>query len=1193
MRVYKYKNQHLGEYHTFKVDNIFQAIYASKNPKKMIDLQIESLYEDAAAVTAIEKYKTKFHSHEMEHALRSLGVAILTDKDTKETIDFGKRYIRFNNKCDCWTPVIFNMKGGNTSSIAIGKTIASRTKPLSKNTNLAQQPTKPFAQVPKAAIGQTLSLQTTPPFKAQRHTLTSRNKLPNAPKTVAPTFLGESTVPLPLPRKQRPLPAMGTFERKCQRVMSRVLRVSKALGFDIRSLNDFYEQMTLPDFNKIKLANPSVTEGLVIRNLRQRALQLYDTLEITNSPDFLERQLPCEELVNKLTQLRELTNSSVKGGTRGRSRRVIDQEEYADQYEGEYADQYEGEYADQYPEEYADQYEGEHVDQYEGEHVDQYHEGEQNGSLWRALFSGSNMREEDDDTMSQDSDYEIDRYEDMPEQSLSELTHPEGSREVLIRYDEYGNEIGRSILEMRMETYSQGSRNSSTFAVFAKWLWAWKLCLIVAMLSATVSFHIAGKLSTKYAIMYGSTNMNSIFDNVSTDSSGAMLTPYEATSAITDGFKKDVRLTDGMLLQFEPFAKSPHEYKNVWHDYKEYSKQVAAPPVCTIQKNAKVFKDVSHMALANEFGLINDYIEYMHTCITARVSQNSPLKLVQERFKKQYATMFLDGTRKPTVANIVKENVFQYVVEEFAELVKSDPIKFNTDMDRLLEVKDIDEEVRGRMNRFRARVEQVRANYKEGSVSTTSAKCKPGKTQDAEVAVKTRLHAYTWQLMTDIFNSFHDIGKEQLITHNQYIPVIKRLLDLKMDLREITKLDPSDEASASKKLREILEEMTKLPQIEPFTTLMVIFESSVPSLLPKADQSELYESDFSDLIVPDVSTIRRVVNNAVSIIQGRNEHMRKTVEDYVKAYENAEYLESTFSIFGGVRGFGEMAINQLSPIVETKAAQVAFKIGSQQLSVSLGDMKTVAFELQTNIMNTLQQVQFRETDQMHLNMLAPVVGSSFAMKSLTTFMQSSVGATTLSIIRNLENADPAFRSLTQGMASAWNIGSSILDTMSRDTRFANVRLFHAAIKYNYERAGIANIRNIDQKDGFYALQKSWQVFDAMRKKGSMDLESGFYEVIRVVGVRAFTEWTESYRQQTMFEMEMLSNMLMNTLLTVGKSPAAAFGDSEAAQLRMYDLNSIVMDGEPVFDMEKTSVDKLAIALLKRMMYMVMAESFRK
>jgi hypothetical protein len=125
------------------------------------------------------------------------------------------------------------------------------------------------------------------------------------------------------------------------------------------------------------------------------------------------------------------------------------------------------------------------------------------------------------------------------------------------------------------------------------------------------------------------------------------------------------------------------------------------------------------------------------------------------------------------------------------------------------------------------------------------------------------------------------------------------------------------------------------------------------------------------------------------------------------------------------------------------------------------------------------------------------------------------------------------------------------------------------------------------------LQKSWQVFDAMGKKGSMDLESGFYEVIRVVGVRAFTEWTENYRQQTMFEMEMLSNMLMNTLLTVGKSPAAAFGDAEAAQLRMYDLNSIVMDGEPLFDMEKTSVDKLAIALLKRMMYMVMAESFRK
>ena len=1187
MKVYKYKNQHLGEYHTFKVENIFQAIYASKNPKRMIELRMESLYEDPVAVNAMEKYKTKFHSHEMEKALRSLGVAILTEKDTKETIDFGKRYIRFNNKCDCWSPVIFNMTGGATSSIAIGKTNVSRTTPFSKNTNRTHPSTKPLVQVPKAAMGQKLSLQAQIPLKAPRHTITARSKVASASKPIVPTFLGESTMPLPIPKRRPPLPAMGELERKCARVMKRVLRVSKALGFDIRKLNDFYEQMTLPDLKKINAANPSVTEGMVIRNLRQRALQLYDTLEITNSADFLERQLPCEELINKLTQLRAMTKGPAKGGTRGRAKQepVYDQEEYS---EDEYS---EDEYSDGYEEEHAAPYQEEHTAPYQEEHIDQYHEGEQTGSLWRSLFSRTVMREEDDDTMSQDSNYDIDRYEDMSEQDLSELTDPEGSREVLIRYDEYGNEIGRSILDMHVDTYSKGSRNPLTFAVFVKWLWAWKLCLIVAMLSASVSFHIAGKLSTKYMIMYGSTNMNSVFENVTPDSNGAILNPYEATSAITDGFTKDVRLTDGMLLQFEPFAKSPHEYKNVWHDYKEYSKQVMAPPVCTIQKSAKVFKDVSHMALANEFGLINDYIEYMHTCITTKITDNSPLKLVQQRFKKQYATMFLDGTRKPTVANIVKENVFQYVVEEFVELVKSNPIKFNSDMDRLLEVKDLDDDVRARMNRFRTRVEHVRANYKEGSVATKNSNCKPAKSQDTEVAVKTRLHAYTWQLMTDIFNSFHDIGKEQLVAHNQYIPVIQRLLDLKMELRDLTKGEPSDKTRVAKKLQDILEEMTKLPQIEPFTTLMVIFESSVPSLLPNTDG--VYESDLSELILPDTTTIRRVVNNAVSIIQGRNDHMRKTVDDYVKAYENAEYLESTFSIFGGVSGFGEMAINKLSPIVESDVSKVAFKIGSQQLSVSLGDMKTVAFELQTNIMNTLQQVQFRDTDQMHLNMLAPVVGSSFAIKSLTTFMQSSVGATTLSIIRNLENVDPAFRSLTQGMASAWNIGSSILDTMSRETRFANVRLFHAAIKYNYERAGIANIRNIDQKDGFYALQKSWQVFDALGKKGSMDLESGFYEVIRVVGVRAFAEWTENYRQQTMFEMEMLSNMLMNTLLTVGNSPSASFGESHAAQLRMYDLNSIMMDGEHLFDMEKTSVDKLAIALLKRMMYMVMAESFRK
>lgn len=1179
MRVYKYKNQQIGEYHTFKVDNIFQAIYASKNPKRVIGLKSDSLSEDTVAVEAMEKYKSRFHRQEMDDALRSLGVMILTDKDTADTIDLGKRYIRFNSACDCWSPIIFNNQGGGgtTTSVSIGKTNAARVRnPVPKNRMGPQQPAKPSVSSAKVPVPQTVSLTNPVSSKTALGSISTRSKAPTIRKTAPPTMFPETAAQTAKARKPAPIPVMGEFERKCQRVMRRVLRVSKALGFDIRNLNDFYEQMTLPDVNKIKAVNSSVTERLVIRNLRQRAFQLYATLEITNSPDFLERQLPCEELVNKLMELRTLTKGSIRGGA-GRSTRrqsFYNEEDDEDSF---------------------DQYQEQHVDQYQEEHIDQYHEGERDGSLWRALFSGPTMREEDDDTQSQDSDYDIDRYEDMEEPHLRDLTYPEeDAKEVLVQYDEYGNEIGRSILDMRVNTYSSGEgRTPFGMSVFVKWLWAWKMCLIVAILSATVSFHIAGKLSTKYMIMYGSTNMNSIFENVNTDTGSAIMNPYQATTSITEGFNKEVRLADGMLLQFEPFAKSPHEYKNVWHDYKEYSRQVMAPPVCTIQKNAKAFKDVSHMALANEFGLINDYIEYMHTCITTNVPQSSPLKMVQERFKKQYASMFVEGVRKPTVANIVKENVFQYVVEEFAELVKSHSVKFNNDMDRLLSVKELDEDVRSRMIRFRTRVEQVRNSYKEGSTSTKM--CKTEKNKDTEITVKTNLHAYTWQLMTDIFTSFHDIGKEQLITHNRYIPVIKQLIDLKMELRDLSASQETDQAKVTQKLQEILEEMTKLPQIEPFTTMMVIFESAVPNLLPNADQSELYDSDFSELLLPDVNTIRRVVNNAVSIIQGRNEHMRKTVDDYVKAYENAEYLESTFSIFGGVQEFGEMAIGQLSPVNEPikEVAKVAFNLGSQQLTVSLGDLKTVAFELQTNIMNTLQQVQFRDTDQMHLNMLAPVVGSSFAVKSLTTFMQSSVGATTLSIIRNLENVDPGFRSLTQGMASAWNIGSSLLDTMSRDTRLANVRLFHAAIKYNYERAGIANIRNIDQKDAFYALQKSWQLFDALGKKDYANLQTGFYDVIRTVGVRTFTEWTQNYRQQTMFEMEMLSNMIMNTLLTMGASPEASFGEQSAAQLRMYDLQSIVLDGEHLFDMEKTSVEKLAVALLKRMFYMVMAESFKK
>ena len=930
-----------------------------------------------------------------------------------------------------------------------------------------------------------------------------------------------------------------------KRLMKRILDISRKLGFNIRTLDDFYLHMTLPDLNKIRTRNPAVTEETIIRNLRQRALQLYKTFEVTGSLSLLERQLPCDALVTKLLEARTLVNSS-RGG---------DSEEILEEYQ------------------------------------DQVHEGETDGSLWRALFSIPTMREEDDDTASQDSDYEIEPYEDMPEPSLHELTEYEHVEDVMVRYDQNGNELYRSIMDMPVRTRtSTGSGSIYMMGVLMKWIWVWKLSLLVAILSASVSFHIAGKLSTQYMIMYGTTNLNSVFQDVSTDTAGTMLNPYDALSSITEGFNKNVQLGNDTFLQIEPFAKSSSEYQHVWHDYNAYTKEVLAPPTCNVPKGVKVFKDVSHVALSNEFSLINGYIEYMHTCIITSTTQSSPLQPIKERFKKKYAELFVEGTRYPTVAKIVKDNVLQYVVEEFLQAVKSDPIQFNSDMTRLLSELDPETDVYRRMVQFKDRLTQVRSMYKQGDVSTDVCQ---RTNKDGALSVKTTLHAYTWQLMTDIFNSFHDIGKEQLVIHNKYIPVIKKLLDLKMELREIS--DSKDYSQAPKKLQAILEEMTKLPQIEPFTTLMVIFESSVPNMMPNANAQNLYNEDFSEMLVPDTETIRRVVNNAVSIIQGRNEQMRRTVDEYIKAYENAEYLESTFSLFGGVREFGDMAIGKLSPVVDVaRTNTVSMKVGSQQISVSMQEFKNIAFELQTNIMDTLRRVQFRDTDQLHLNMLAPVMGSTFAMNSLNTFINSSVGKTVVTMMQSLETVDPAFRSITQGMASAWKIGSTLLDTMNKETRFANVRLFHSAIKYNYERAGIANIRNVDKKDGFYALQKSWQVLEQFGAKGDVtSIQSGFRDVMRVLGVRAFKEWTENYTQQTMFEMEMLSNMIMNMLLTVNTSPESMFGPDEAAQLQMFRLKDIVMDGENLFDMQKTSVSKLGSALVKRMIYMVMVESLQK
>ena len=1135
MRIYKYKNKRIGEYYTFKVNNIFEAIYASKNPIETMKLETD-LSSNAKAAQAMDRYKNKFYKMEMQDALRSLSVVILEDSRTRESIDFSKRYVRYNAAEDCWSPVVFNMAGGASASLALANPIIKRVS-LAQSQNSLRPAAKPLAPLAK-------QMRAVP--KPRDPLLSKRTRPATRPVRAADNVRRKNLVRNTAAKREE-----AALRIESQRLMGRIARIARRLGFRIRTLDDFYTQMTLTDFNKMKQLNPSLREETVIRNLRQRALQMYKTVEITNSLSILERQLPCDSLVEKLAQLRALV-----GVRRG----------------GVYSEEGEEEYSEQ-------RYEG------EDEYSEQRYEGESDGSLWRALFSIPTMREEDDDSYSQDSDYEDERLEDIQEPALHELTEYEVVEDVVVRYDEYGNELYRSIMDMPVRTYSKMDQGSIfKFGVFARWIWAWKMSLLVAILSACVSFHIAGKLSTQYTIMYGTINLNSIFQTVNTESSGAILNPYDALASITEGFNKTVQLEGDALLQIEPFSRSPGEYKNIWHDYNAYSKEVLAPPKCSVPRNVKVFKDVSHVALSNEFSLLNSYIEYMHTCITTKTGMSSPLRPIQERFKKKYAHLFVQGDRYPTVANIVKENLVQYVVEEFVHLVKSDHLEFKSHMERLLRELTPQTEVYDRMVRFRDRIEQVRSMPTKG---LSTSVCKPDNTQRA-LSVRTTLHAYTWQLMTDIFNSFHDIGKEQLVIHNRYIPVIKKLLDLKMDLREISA--SKDYSRVPNKLREILDEMTNLPQIEPFTTMMMIFESAVPNLITKnANDGSLSDEDLREMVLPDVETIKGVVNNAVSIIQGRNEHMRKTVEEYIKAYENAEFIESTFSLFGGVHEFKELAIGKLSPVMEParSSANIAMKVGSHKLSISMHEFKTVAFELQTNIMDTLRRVQFRDTDQLHLNMLTPILGSSFAMKSLNVFMESSMGKTVMTMARTLEEVDPSFRSITNGMASAWKIGSTLLDTMNKQTRFANVRLFHSAIKYNYERAGIANIRNVDKKDGFYALQKSWQVLERLSGSRSFD------DVMGILGVRALEEWTANYKQQTMLEMEMLSSMIMNLLLTMEAPPESTFGTEEGAQLRMYRLDEIVMDGEHLFDTEKTSVQKLVTALVKRMIYTVMIETLKK
>ena len=382
MRIYKYKNKRIGEYYTFKVNNIFEAIYASKNPIETMKLETD-LSSNAKAAQAMDRYKNKFYKMEMQDALRSLSVVILEDSRTRESIDFSKRYVRYNAAEDCWSPVVFNMAGGASASLALANPIIKRVS-LAQSQNSLRPAAKPLAPLAKP-------MRAVP--KPRDPLLSKRTRPATRPVRAADNVRRKNLV-----RNTAAKGEEAALRIESQRLMGRIARIARRLGFRIRTLDDFYTQMTLTDFNKMKQLNPSLREETVIRNLRQRALQMYKTVEITNSLSILERQLPCDSLVEKLAQLRALV-----GVRRG------------------------GVYSEEGEEEYNEPpYEG------EDEYSEQRYEGESDGSLWRALFSIPTMREEDDDSYSQDSDYEDERLEDIQEPALHELTEYEVVEDVVV-----------------------------------------------------------------------------------------------------------------------------------------------------------------------------------------------------------------------------------------------------------------------------------------------------------------------------------------------------------------------------------------------------------------------------------------------------------------------------------------------------------------------------------------------------------------------------------------------------------------------------------------------------------------------------------------------------------------------------------------------------------------------------------------
>ena len=102
MKLHKYNNKTLGEYHTYDVDDVYEAIYVAKYPISALNAKEDSLSKNKTIAAKIQQFKVQESKYNFMEMLMRNKVQIVEPNSILVT---GFSYIKYqNNK---WKPIFY------------------------------------------------------------------------------------------------------------------------------------------------------------------------------------------------------------------------------------------------------------------------------------------------------------------------------------------------------------------------------------------------------------------------------------------------------------------------------------------------------------------------------------------------------------------------------------------------------------------------------------------------------------------------------------------------------------------------------------------------------------------------------------------------------------------------------------------------------------------------------------------------------------------------------------------------------------------------------------------------------------------------------------------------------------------------------------------------------------------------------